>query len=267
MSSGLFSGLSNVLFGSAPSVDYSQYLAQMRDLDSQINALYSGAPKADVVGSPQFAQIQSLLAPGAGGSLSSPLLAMYNSGALTNNMNAGAAGALTLSGIQGRNLGGSSVENQALENVGLQNTLANSGLLASLYGLQNQNTGQLAGLLSQGTEFDVAQNNALLNAQAAALGGQASMYGSLAQQGIGQNYQSQLANYQTAGQLGSSLIGSAITAGMMPPAGASPSDLSAFQASEAGTHAMNAANPLLAGSYGMPGYYTGGAGYGAGSYP
>ncbi len=166
MSDGLFGGLSQMLFGSAPgaSFDPSVYLTQMSNIDSQIQGLYDNAPKSNILGSPAFAQIQSLLAPGANGGLSTPLQGQYSAGALINALNASRAGAQAQSSAQARNLSGSSIEAQGMENASMQETLANSGLLASLYGLQNQNTGQLAGLLGQGSEFDVSQNNALLNA-------------------------------------------------------------------------------------------------------
>ncbi len=254
MSDGLFGGLSQMLFGSAPgaSFDPSVYLTQMSNIDSQIQGLYDNAPKSNILGSPAFAQIQSLLAPGANGGLSTPLQGQYSAGALINALNASRAGAQAQSSAQARNLSGSSIEAQGMENASMQETLANSGLLASLYGLQNQNTGQLAGLLGQGSEFDVSQNNALLNAHAMALGNIAGGDRSMAQMGFQQNQNANLAQYQNAGNLGNSLL-SALTMGFMMPGGGG-----------AAGGAGGAGMPFAGGDAGMG--WGGSAGYGSGMY-
>lgn len=257
---GLFGGLSNFLFGQAPGAtfDPQQYLNQMSQMDAQIQALFDNAPKSNVVGSQQFAQIQSLLAPGANGGLSSPLQAQYNSGSLLNALNASQAGALSQSHAQQNNLAGSSIAQQGLENASMQQTLANSGLLASLYGNQNQNMGMLAQLLSQGSEFDVGQNNAMIQAHAGALGGIAHQDMSMAGTGMNQNYQSSLADFQNQGQLGVGLLK------MAPFLGSLLGGMGGAGGGGGGMAGMPGLN--LAGSgYSMPGF-GGMAGMGGGGY-
>jgi hypothetical protein len=226
MAGGLFGGLSDAFFGSAPGFDYSGYLDMMGKMDAQVNELFANAPQSNILGGQAYTDIRSLLGPtggmgGVGGlGLSPGLLAMYNAGSQRNALDASANGAMAQSGIQARNLGGSSIEQQALQAAQFQGGMANSSLLASLYGLQNQNTSQLAGMLGQGAQFDVSANNALLGMHANALMGMAGQYGSLAGQGMGMDYQGKLAGYQNAGNLGNSLIGAGATAGMLGGMGA-----------------------------------------------
>ena len=283
---GLLGGVSDMLFGSAPgaSFDPSVYLQQMQQIDNQIQSLYANAPQANVLGSPAFSQIQSLLAPNANGTLSNPLQAQYNAGAQTNALNASAAGAQAQSQAQSRNLAGSSIEAQGTENATMQQTLANSGLLASLYGLQNNNSNSLASLLNSGAQFDQSQNQNLLNSQAGALGQVAQGYGSIAGMGLGQNYQSGLATYQNAGNLGNSLLSAGLIYALTPGAAAGAGAAGAGGAGAAASFGAGSAADLGMTSglgygsldLGLPSYggaisgslpaLTGGAAYGMGGY-
>lgn len=265
MADGLLGGVSNFLYGSAPGAGFDPmvYLARMREIENQISSLYASAPKSDVINSPAFSRISGYLSPNANGSLSTPLAAMYASGSQMNALNAGANQASALTQVKNRGLSGSSIEAQVLENQGMNASLANSSLLASLYGLQNNNTSQLSGLLGQGQEFDVSQNNSMLNSRADALARIASGYGGVASQGMQMNQASNMAQYQNNGNLTNGLLSALTMYSMMPGGGSTPGGGGGFATSPSMT--------LPGSGYGMPGfggssYVPGLMAYGPGGY-
>lgn len=123
---------------------------------ASLDALKS-APTTDIFSSDAFAQIQKLLGPGAGGGLSPALMAMFSQGQKTNALNTSAAVAGAKSDAVGRGLEGSTVESQGVQNAKFTGSMADSNLMAQLFGLQNQNSGSLASMLFQGQQGNDAQ--------------------------------------------------------------------------------------------------------------
>lgn len=120
---------------------------------ASLGALSSGV---DYTQTPTYKTLLSMLGPGANGGLNPNLAAQYTSGSALIGQQTGANEATAMSGVQGRGLGGSSIQAQAVENAGFQGTMADSSLLASLYGQQNQNTGMLAQDLVSGSNTELS---------------------------------------------------------------------------------------------------------------
>ena len=112
-----------------------------------LNAVPGGG---DYSQSGTYAQLQSMLGPGANGGLNASLMGQYNAAQPLIAQQTGAATAQALSGAQGNGLGGSSIAAQGVENAETQGTMADASLLSSLYGEQNSNTNALAGDLASG---------------------------------------------------------------------------------------------------------------------
>ena len=108
---------------------------------ASLGALSSGV---DYTATPTYQTLLSMLGPGANGGLNPNLMSQYTAGSQLIGQQTGANEAAAMSGAQGRGLGGSSIQAQAVENAGFQGTMADASLLSSLYGTQNQNVGQLA---------------------------------------------------------------------------------------------------------------------------
>lgn len=119
---------------------------------ASLGALSSGV---DYTQTPTYQTLLSMLGPGANGGLNSNLQAQYTSGSQLIGQQTGQNEAAAMSGVQGRGLGGSSIQAQAVENAGFQGTMADSSLLSSLYGQQNANTGQLAQDLVSGSNTEL----------------------------------------------------------------------------------------------------------------
>lgn len=119
---------------------------------ASLGALSSGV---DYTQSPTYQSLLGLIGPGANGALNPNLAAEYSSGSALIGQQTGQNTASALSGAQGRGLGGSSIAEQGVENAQFQGTMADSSLLASLYGQQNQNTASLAGDLVSGSNSEM----------------------------------------------------------------------------------------------------------------
>lgn len=119
---------------------------------ASLGALSSGV---DYTQTPTYKTLLSMLGPGAGGGLNPNLAAQYTSGSQLIGQQTGANEAAAMSTVQGRGLGGSSIQAQAVENAGFQGTMANASLLSSLYGQQNQNQGMLAQDLVSGSNSEM----------------------------------------------------------------------------------------------------------------
>ena len=119
---------------------------------ASLGALSSGV---DYTQTPTYKTLLSMLGPGANGGLNPNLQAQYAAGSQLIGQQTGQNEAAAMSGVQGRGLGGSSIQAQAVENAGFQGTMADSSLLASLYGQQNANTGQLAQDLVSGSNTEL----------------------------------------------------------------------------------------------------------------
>ena len=126
-------------------------------LDSYVqasqNAISNGV---NYQANPTYGQLASLLGPGPNGGLNSNLMAQYNQGAQIIGQNTGANEAQAMSTAQGNGLGGSTIAAQGVENAQFGGQMADSSLMASLYGQQNQNTSQLASDLFSGSQSDLS---------------------------------------------------------------------------------------------------------------
>ena len=140
------SGISTILPASTGSGALDAYTS------ASLGALSSGV---DYTQTPTYQTLLSMLGPGPNGGLNSNLQAQYTSGSALIGQQTGQNEAAAMSGVQGRGLGGSSIQAQAVENAGFQGTMADSSLLASLYGQQNANTGQLAQDLVSGSNTEL----------------------------------------------------------------------------------------------------------------
>lgn len=109
------------------------------------------APGGDYSQTATYKKLQDMLGPGAGGGLNANLMAQYTQGQSLIGQGTQANVASAMSSGQGRGLGGSSIAAQGVESAKYQGTMAESSLMSSLYGQQNQNTTQLAGYLAQGS--------------------------------------------------------------------------------------------------------------------
>ncbi len=95
---------------------------------ASLGALNKGV---DYTQTPAYKTLLELLGPGADGGLNPSLDAQYKAGSKIIGQQTAENAAMAKSGVQGRGLGQSSIEAQAVENAGFQGTMANSALLGS----------------------------------------------------------------------------------------------------------------------------------------
>ncbi len=129
------SGISPILPASTGSGALDAYTS------ASLGALSSGV---DYTQTPTYQTLMGLIGPGPNGGLNQNLQNQYTSGSQLIGLNTQSNVASAMSGAQGRGLGGSSIAAQGVENAQFGGQMADASLLSSLYGQQNQNTGQLA---------------------------------------------------------------------------------------------------------------------------
>lgn len=119
---------------------------------ASLGALSSGV---DYTQTPTYKTLLSMLGPGANGGLNQNLQNQYTSGSQLIGLQTQGNVASAMSSGQGRGLGGSSIAAQGVENAQFGGQMADASLLSSLYGQQNQNTGQLAQDLVSGSNSEM----------------------------------------------------------------------------------------------------------------
>lgn len=114
---------------------------------ASLDALSKGV---DYTQTPTYKTLSELLGPGADGGLNPSLMGQYKAGSQLIGAQGNQNVAKAISNVQGRGLGGSSIQAQAVENENFNTNMADSSLLGNLYGVQGENTRALAGDLSAG---------------------------------------------------------------------------------------------------------------------
>ena len=181
---------------------------QSNYLDSAIPELRN-SPNPNILNSDAFAKIRALLAPPTDGGLNPNLQGMYDSGARSNAMGASAAGASAKSDAVGRGLEGSSVEAYGVNNAKFAESMANSDLMAKLFGMQNQNSNNLAGMEFQGASAEDTQVEDRLKLLMQLLSGQSESNANIGMFNTEMDANNQLADKQMM----SNLMGALITGG------------------------------------------------------
>lgn len=107
--------------------------------------LIGNTPLPNITQDPTLQALMASLSPGAGG-LSPQLMAEYNAGAGLNALTGQQNASQAMSNAAARNLSGSSIEAQGIENANFNTAMANQQLFGTLSGQQLGATESMAGL-------------------------------------------------------------------------------------------------------------------------